>query len=156
LGQHFCNTAAVHELLQRLLRRGPKFGISRGVGVFGTAADGPALTQLLGPSAEFAGWASDHGVMLSGSPDTLAAIEARLPNWQASEAAPMLGNELGVYLGSCIVRHVAGAEWRVWRNGHPVVRLPSGRDLDVVDVVHRRLTNGEPSLAATFQSAATD
>jgi SAM-dependent methyltransferase len=42
-----------------------------------------------------------------------------------------------------IVATIAGARWRLWPNGHPVVRLASGRDLDVAamasDPAGRRL-----------------
>ena len=50
-------------------------------------------------------------------------------------AAP---GQAGVFLGSVIVTTVAGARWRLCPNGHPVVRLASGRDRSRYDP-HRSL-----------------
>lgn len=41
-------------------------------------------------------------------------------------------SDAGRFLGTVIVSTIHGAHWRLWPNGHPVVRLASGRDLDVI------------------------
>jgi hypothetical protein len=42
-------------------------------------------------------------------------------------------------------------------NGHPVVRLASGRDLDVIALANDRLHSGQPRLAEVYtDAAATD
>ena len=61
--------------------------------------------------------------------------------------------EAGLFLGSVIVATVPGARWRLWPNGHPVVRLASERDLDVTAMASDRVTNGAPLLADIYASA---
>jgi hypothetical protein len=62
--------------------------------------------------------------------------------------------EAGLFLGSVIVATVAGARWRLWPNGHPVVHLASGRDLDVAAVASDRVNRGAPRLADVYPDAA--
>ncbi len=52
-----------------------------------------------------------------------------------------------------IIATVPGARWRVWPNGHPVVRLPSNRDLDVVALANDRVRKGAPLLADVYADA---
>jgi hypothetical protein len=66
-----------------------------------------------------------------------------------------LGNEIGLYLGTVIVRNVLGARWHAWPNGHPVVRLHSGRELDVIALVGQRLRDGGPELLSIYSEAAS-
>ncbi len=41
--------------------------------------------------------------------------------WSADpELGSLLGNEIGTYLGTVIVKRIPGAAWKVWSNGHPV------------------------------------
>ena len=65
-----------------------------------------------------------------------------------------LGNEAGLFLATVIIASVAGARWRVWPNGHPVVRLASGRELDAVAVGDDRVSKGAPRLTAAYADAA--
>jgi hypothetical protein len=53
-----------------------------------------------------------------------------------------------------IVATVVGAHWRLWPNGHPVVHLASGRDLDVAAVASDRVSKGAPRLADVYADAA--
>jgi hypothetical protein len=64
--------------------------------------------------------------------------------------------EAGLFLGSVIVATVTGAHWRLWPNGHPVVRLASGRDLDVTAMASERVSKGAPRLADIYADAAAD
>jgi Family of unknown function (DUF6278) len=65
-----------------------------------------------------------------------------------------VGDEAGRFLGTVIVAQVPGARWRLWPDGHPVVRLPAGRDLDVIAVAHDRVSTGAPLLADVYAGAA--
>ena len=69
-----------------------------------------------------------------------------LPTWRRAQA--------GLFLGTVILARVAGARWRVWPNAHPVVRLPSGRELDVVAMGNDRVRKGTPRLITVFADAA--
>jgi hypothetical protein len=53
-----------------------------------------------------------------------------------------------------MVRNLPHAQWHVWPNGHPVVRLPSGRTFDVVAMVERQASTGELHLANLYADAA--
>ena len=66
---------------------------------------------------------------------------------------PALGNVVGLFLGSVLVRHVDGAQWHVWPNGHPVVRLRNGREYDVVALADQRVQIGEPHLPSILAEA---
>ncbi len=142
----------MRDLVQRLLRRGPKYGIARGVAVLYSpgGVDTRSLATTLGPSPEFAHWIAGQGMTLDDSPASLVLVEDHLDGWSASEQGPALGNEVGLYLGRVLVHHRPGAAWAVWPNGHPVVRLPSGRDIDVIDIVGRRLLTGAPILPSVY------
>jgi hypothetical protein len=66
-------------------------------------------------------------------------------------------SDAGLFLGTVIVSAIHGAHWRLWPNGHPVVRLASGRDLDVIALANERLRSGQPRLAEVYaDAAATD
>ena len=109
---------------------------------------------MFGPSAEFEAWAADQGVPLTGSPDSLVVVDGRLDEWWNAEVGPSLGNEVGAYLGNVLVENTVGAQWVAWPNGHPVVRLASGRELDVFEVVRQRLGGRGPRLAEVYGDAA--
>jgi hypothetical protein len=42
----------------------------------------------------------------------------------------------------------------LWPNGYPVVRLASGRDLDVIALARDRVYSGQPRLADVYTDAA--
>ena len=142
------------EMLQRVLRRGPKYGIARGVVVYGPGSGDPTSLQLImRPSASFRSWASGQGVTLTDTAESLVAVEDRLDEWLHSALGPRLTNEVGRYLGSVIVANLPGARWVAWPNGHPVVRLPSGSELDTTAIVADRLATGVPTLTRVFAEA---
>lgn len=119
---------------------GPKHGIARGVAVFGSPGfDEPdRLNKSLADCAALRSLASDHGVALDDEPDSLQVLDGHLQGWRTQPGiGPRLGNEVGQYVGTVIVKHIPGAQWRVWPNGHPVVRLSSGRDLDILAQVEQ-------------------
>ncbi|HUY17512.1 MAG TPA: DUF6278 family protein, partial [Acidimicrobiales bacterium] len=64
-----------------------------------------------------------------------------------------LSNEVGKYLGSVIVNHVDGSQWKVWPNGHPVIQLRSGVDLDVIELANDRINHSGASLDSIYSTA---
>jgi hypothetical protein len=145
----------VPDWLQRLLRRGPKYGTAQGIAVLGSRRfeNSTRLNMVLTVSAEFADWAAAHGVSHTAAPESLAELDEQLDEWANSDVGQSLGNEVGIYLGTVVVRHVPEAMWVAWPNGHPVVRLSSGKDLDVVHMADLRLQSGRPHLAEVYQHA---
>lgn len=95
------------------------------------------------------------GVGLDDSAASLEALDQVLPRWRDDpEQLPWLANDAGLYLGTVIVRTVPGASWYVRRNGGPVVRLASGRELDVVAAGREWAAQGVPGLSQTYAEAA--
>lgn len=139
-------------------RRGPKHGIARGVAVFGPPGfDEPDLmARLLAGCQRLRAWASERGVPLDDDPTSLVALDRLLDVAAADpEIGAGLSNDVGLYLGTVIVAHVPGARWYAWPNGHPVIRVQCGDDLDVLALVERRLTAHGADLAAIYAAAAS-
>jgi hypothetical protein len=134
------------------------------VAVYGVPGrpDPEQLRELLGRCDRLRVFARAHGFELDGSPQDLALLDQAID--EATDQAtgglggpPRVGAalaEVGLFLGSVIVATVAGARWRLWRNGHPVVRLASGRDLDVAAMASDRVSKGTPLLADVYADAA--
>lgn len=126
------------------------------MGVFGSSGDpDPAqLFDLLSQCTVLRGWASEHDVVLDDAPESLAALDQQIDGWSAEPGiGPRLGHEVGCYLGTAIVKNVPGSVWRAWPNGHPVVRLRSGRDLDVLAEVEQRIASRHGTLTAIYSEA---
>jgi Family of unknown function (DUF6278) len=139
---------------------GPKHGVARGTAVFSshgaTGAEVPRALQL--SSERLRSWSRDHGLALDESPESLSLLDGRLDEWNADPTHHELvdlANEGGIYVGTVIIKHVEGAHWRVWPNGHPVIRLRSGVELDVTQLTNNRLKHSEPSLDVMFSRATT-
>jgi hypothetical protein len=133
-----------------------RHGIARGVAVFGPGSreDLEQLTGLLADWPLLREHADAAGVDLDSSRQSLVDLDRLIDDWRHdAETASWLGNEAGTYLGGVLVTGVPDARWRIWPNGHPVVRLPSGRELDVVELAHRRVSHDEPKLAAVYDDA---
>lgn len=134
---------------------GQRHGVARGVGVYGSPGfDTPdRLDDLLSRCVPLRQWSNEHGLVLDDGPDSLAALDQRLDAWSADEShhgTVDLPNEVGIYLGTVIVKHVDGSHWRVWPNGHPVVRLRSSRELDVTVMANERFNRTGPGLYAIY------
>ncbi len=134
---------------------GPKRGPARGVAVFRVTGDtrsrpvGGAL-----PEGHLREWASNHGVVLDGNPSTLAVLDQRLEEWNADASRHGrvdLPNDAGIYLGNVIVHHIDGSSWKIWPNGHPVIKIRDRKDIDVVALVHHRLTYSDMNIDAFFK-----
>jgi len=143
---------------------GPKNGLARGVAVFGVPPHpGPEhVDELLGRCDQLRSFARPHGFELDGSPADLGLLDRAIGE-AIDQASSELGGpsqisavlaEAGLFLGTVIVATVAGAYWRLWPNGHLVVRLASGRDLDVATLASDRVSKGAPLLADIYADAA--
>jgi hypothetical protein len=140
---------------------GPKHGIARGVAVF-TSADSRGSDMVAGPlsnSGRLRQWSLEHGVDLTDDLAGLEVLEAHLDGWNADprhHERVDLGNEVGIYLGNVILKHVADSRWKVWPNGHPVVALKSGRELDVTSMTNDRLNQTGSSLVSIYAMALSE
>ncbi|WP_405859103.1 DUF6278 family protein [Streptomyces sp. NBC_00090] len=95
------------------------------------------------------------GVALDDSPRSLQELDQLPPRWRDDpEELPWVGNDAGLYLGTVIVRNVPGARWQVWPGGSPVVRLASGREIQVVEAGIDWAMTGAPELYQVYAEAA--
>jgi hypothetical protein len=134
---------------------GHKYGPARGVAVF-TNADKrvPDRYENLALSCDgLRKWSSDRELILDDAPESLSELDKRLDSWSSDEThhgKVDLSNEVGIYLGTVIIKNVEGSHWRVWPNGHPVIRLSGGKELDVTRLAHYRIKNSGPGLPALY------
>ncbi|MFE9241552.1 DUF6278 family protein [Streptomyces sp. NPDC007007] len=99
--------------------------------------------------------AGQQGLELDDTPASLAALDQLSPRWRDDpEELPWLGNDAGLYLGTVIVRTVPGAAWDIWPSGRPVVRLESGREIDVVSAGLDWAMAGSPELSQVYAESA--
>jgi hypothetical protein len=116
------------------------------------------LRDLLGDCDRLQDWARLLGFGLQPEPADLAlldeAIDRVIDQHGRHTQMSAIGNEAGQFLGAVLVSTIRGAHWRLWPNGHPVVRLASGHDLDVIALAHDRVGSGLPRLADIYADAA--
>jgi hypothetical protein len=144
---------------------GSKHGVARVVVVHGSPGfqhDAQRLADLLADCRNLRAWAREHGVDLDDTPGSLAALDQALDRMNQARGVLTRGvlrggltNDAGLYLGTVLVRHLPPARWQVWPNGHPVIRLPSGRDLDVVAAVNGQGDTGQSDLALLYTDTIT-
>ncbi len=137
---------------------GSKHGMSRGMVVWGdTQGLGPdQLNEVLGRCEGLDSWARMRGFVLSGIPQDLELLDQAIderPVGEFNAPGALPEGEVGLFLGAVIIASLWGARWRLWRNGHPVIHLASGRDLDVVAMGSARLSKGAPRLIDAFADA---
>jgi len=133
-------------------KHGPAFGVA----VISTGdIDAAGVAGLLSECELLRSQAVQAGVELDDSASSLEALDQLLPRWRDDEEVlSWLGNDAGLYLGTVIVRTVAGAAWDIWPNGQPVVRLASGREIDVVTDGHTWASTGAPELSQVYAEVA--
>jgi hypothetical protein len=137
---------------------GPKHGVARGVADF-SSSDSHGSNVMAGPlpeSGRLRTWSLDQGVELTDDLAGLEVLDAHLDRWMADQThyeSVDLGNEVGIYLGNVILKHVADSRWKAWPNGHPVVALKSGRELDVTSMSNDRLSRSGSSLTSIYSMA---
>ncbi len=135
---------------------GPKHGVARGVVVFGSsgyAQDVDGLNAHLALCPALRSWAQGRGLVLTGVPQDLELLDDEIGELDHDPLMTALANDVGLFLGAVIVSNAAGARWRVWPNGHPVVLTASSRELDVVAVASRRFSTGAPRLVDVYADA---
>jgi hypothetical protein len=117
-----------------------------------SATDAGCYEELLSECGRLRERARRAGVELDDSPRSLDDLDRLLALWRAHpDSAPWLPIEAGSYLGTVLVRSLAGTRWQIGLDGHPVVRLHSGRVLDVLAAVGGPA--GGPTLASTYAQA---
>lgn len=116
-----------------------------------TSSDPEGAAQLLSECELLRNHAGNAGVELDDTAESLAALDQLLPRWRDDpEVAPWLGSDAGLYLGTVLVRTVPGAGWRLRQDGQPVVRLESGRELDVLEEGAAWAETGTPELSQLY------
>lgn len=104
------------------------------------------LAELLHRHERLASWLAADGRALRHDRDGLTEVDSLLDRWREDlEVGPMVGNEVGTYLGCVVVGAAPGAHWSVWPNGQPVVSV-AGQELNVIEIVAGRLDTGRPRL----------
>ncbi|MEV0928574.1 DUF6278 family protein [Streptomyces spongiicola] len=117
--------------------------------------DPEGVAELLSECALLRATVGRQGLELDDTPSSLEALDQLPPRWRDDpEELPWLGNDAGLYLGTVIVRTVRGAAWHVWPGGHPVVRLASGREVNVVEAGLDWAVHGSPELSQVCAEAA--
>ncbi|GGR97999.1 hypothetical protein GCM10010252_40840 [Streptomyces aureoverticillatus] len=117
--------------------------------------DPDGVAELLSECELLRSQAGAAGLELDDSPASLAALDQLPPRWRDdTETLPWLGNDAGLYLGTVIVRTVPGAVWHVLPGGTPVVRLASGREIQVVDAGLDWAVQGTPELSQVYAEAS--
>jgi Family of unknown function (DUF6278) len=141
--------------------RGPKHGLARKAIVHGVPRHPgrEQLRALLGQYKSLQEWGRLQGFDLDPVPEDLAVLDEAIDRFIEEHGRhtqmSAVESDAGRFLGTVIVSTIHGAHWRLWPNGHPVVRLASGRDLDVIALADDRLRSGQPRLAAVYADAAT-
>ncbi|MFE9681017.1 DUF6278 family protein [Streptomyces sp. NPDC006285] len=127
-----------------------------GVTVFSDGeSDHEGVAELLSECELLRSQAHQAGIELDDTAASLEALDQLLPRWRDDEESlPWLGNDAGLYLGTVIVRTVPGAVWEVWPDGQPVVRLESGRVIDVVVSGRAWADSGVPELSQLYAEVA--
>lgn len=111
------------------------------------------VEQLLSECELLREHAEEAGVPLDDTVESLAALDQLLPRWRDDpEMTPWLGTDAGLYLGTVLVRTVPGAVWRLREK--PLVELPSGRELDVLEEGADWAATGTPELSQAYAEAA--
>lgn len=117
--------------------------------------DPDGVAELLAECELLRARAGQHGLELDDSPASLSALDQLPPLWRDDpEELPWLGNDAGLYLGTVLVRTVPGAAWDILGSGQPVVRLASGREIDVVGAGLDWAMSGSPELSEMYAESA--
>ncbi|MGC5341513.1 DUF6278 family protein [Streptomyces sp. DT24] len=118
-------------------------------------ADPEGVVELLSECELLRVRAAQRGLELDDTPASLTALDQLPPSWREDpEELPWLGNDAGLYLGTILVRTVPGAVWHIWPSGQPVVRLVSGREIDVVEAGLDWAMSGSPELSQVYAESA--
>ncbi|KOX09772.1 MULTISPECIES: DUF6278 family protein [unclassified Streptomyces] len=118
-------------------------------------ADPETVAALLSECELLRSQAARAGVRLDDTPASLEALDQMAPRWRDDpETLPGLGHDAGLYLGTVVVRTVPGAAWQLGPGGEPVVRLASGRAVEVVPAGQEWAASGVPELSQLYAEIA--
>lgn len=121
----------------------------------GVLAEAEGMTSLLADCELLRARAAEGGVTLDDSPASLEELDQLSPRWRDDpEELLRLGNDAGLYVGTVLVRTVPRAGWRMTPGGTPVVRLASGREVDVVTAGQAWASDGAPQLSQLYAELA--
>ncbi|MFG2876485.1 DUF6278 family protein [Streptomyces sp. NPDC048337] len=128
----------------------------QGAGLAAALADDPeGVAELFSECEMLRVQARQAGLELDESQASLEALDQLMPRWRRDpEIVPWLGNDAGFYLGTVIIRTIPGAGWQVWPNGQPVIRLASGRELNVIESGVSWAMTGSPELSQAYAEAS--
>ncbi|KUN03523.1 hypothetical protein AQI95_23840 [Streptomyces yokosukanensis] len=121
----------------------------------GVPSDPESVAALLSECELLRAQATQEGVRLDDTPASLEALDQLVPRWRDdAETLPWLGNDAGLYLGTVVVRTVPGAAWRIRPDGEPVIRLASGREVEVTGAGQDWAASGAPELSQLYAEIA--
>lgn len=128
----------------------------RGAGLAAALAEDPeGVNEMFSECEMLRVQARAAGLELDESPASLDSLDQLMPRWRRDpEAVPWLGNDAGFYLGTVIIRTIPGAGWQVWPNGQPMIRLASGRELNVIESGVSWAMTGSPELCQAYAEAS--
>ncbi|MFF8810859.1 DUF6278 family protein [Streptomyces pactum] len=119
--------------------------------------DPEGIAELLSECELLRDRAAAAGVELDDTPASLAALDQLQPRWRDDpEELFRLGNDAGLYLGTVVVRTVPGTHWRIGADGRALIRLPSGREVDVVEAGLEWAAVGAPELSRRYSEVRED
>ncbi|MFH0176064.1 DUF6278 family protein [Streptomyces cacaoi] len=119
------------------------------------AEDPEGIAELLSECELLRSQAAREGIGLDDTAASLEALDQLPPRWREDEETlPWFGHDAGLYLGTVVVRTVPGAVWVIWPGGEPVVRLASGREVDVVTAGRDWAATGTPELSQLYAEVA--
>ncbi|MGW2050997.1 DUF6278 family protein [Streptomyces sp. NPDC001858] len=119
------------------------------------AEDPEGIAELLSECELLRSHAAREGIGLDDTAASLEALDQLPPRWRDDEETlPWFGHDAGLYLGTVVVRTVPGAAWAIRPGGEAVVRLVSGREVDVVTAGREWAATGTPELSQLYAEVA--
>ncbi|AVV45447.1 DUF6278 family protein [Streptomyces sp. ID05-04B] len=119
------------------------------------AEDPEGIAELLAECELLRSHAARQGIALDDTAGSLEALDQLSPRWRDDEEnLPWFGHDAGLYLGTVVVRTVPGAAWAIRPGGEVVVRLASGREVDVVAAGREWAVSGTPELSQLYGEVA--
>ncbi|WP_405626624.1 DUF6278 family protein [Streptomyces sp. NBC_00016] len=119
------------------------------------AEDPEGIAELLSECELLRSQVARQGIGLDDTAASLEALDQLPPRWREDEETlPWFGHDAGLYLGTVVVRTVPGSVWVIWPGGEPVVRLASGREVDVVTAGREWAATGTPELSQLYAEVA--
>jgi hypothetical protein len=82
--------------------------------------------------------ADQIGINLEVSRAGLAAFDASIPTLPEG-----LDEAMAMYFGDVVIQSIPGSQWRVIREGEPLVEVPGGNMADVMAITRSRLTDNQ-------------